>query len=117
MASSTGNGTDGEDVFVGPLVPHDTHTLDGQKNREGLPELPVQSGGPDLVLEDGIGLTKDRQAPFRNGADDADGESRSRKGLAPDHLLRDAQLLSQQTHLVLEKVLQGLYELQVHLFR
>jgi hypothetical protein len=53
------DGPDGHDVVVGPLVPHDAHRADGQEDREGLPELVVETGLEDLLLHDGIRVAHD----------------------------------------------------------
>ena len=45
-----------DDVVVGALVAHDTHGLDRQQHREGLPDLVVEAGGLDLLFDDDVGL-------------------------------------------------------------
>ena len=47
-------------------------------------------------------------------ADDADGQARARERLPPDHVLRQAQLLTHHPHLVLEEHAQRLHQLEVH---
>ena len=107
---------DDDNVFVGPLVPHDPDALDRQQDCEGLPELPVVIPRPDLLHQDRIRIAEDDQPLFGHRADDPHRKSRSRKGLSPDHVIGHPELLSEEPDLVLEEVLQRLDELQFHLF-
>src|SRR5207302_1195445 len=68
----------------------------------------------DLVLENRIGLAERLQALERGlAADDPDGETRAREGLAPNQPLRHAQLGADGAYLVLEQRPQRLDQLEL----
>ena len=58
-AVAAGDGPQGDDVGVGPLVAHDAHGLDRQQHGEGLPDLVVQVRAAHFLDEDGVGLAQD----------------------------------------------------------
>src|SRR5947209_17034430 len=57
------HGPDHDHVAVGARVALDSDRADIGEHAERLPELAVEPGAPDLVLEDGVGLAQDLQ-PF-----------------------------------------------------
>src|SRR3954471_7057865 len=79
---------DDDDVAVGALVALHADGADVGQDAEGLPQVAVQPGLADLVLEDVIAFAQEVQTLLRRlPADDADGEARAREGLAPDQAL------------------------------
>src|SRR5436853_588156 len=86
-----------------PRPPPHTHGTDGRQHCEGLPQVAIETGAADLVLQDGIGGAQDREPFGGDGADDANRESGAREGLSPHHPLRHAELLADTPHLVLEQ--------------
>lgn len=112
-----GDGADDDRVGVGALVPLDADAADARQDAERLPQLTVEPGAADLLLEDEVGFPQDLQALLGDFTDDADGEPRSRERLAPDHVVRQAQLRGHVADLVLEDVPQRLDQVEVHVLR
>src|SRR5690242_1808964 len=74
------------------------------QDAERLPELAVQAGLADLVLEDRVGVAQRVQALLgRLAADDADGQAGAGERLAPDEALGQAELGADRPDLVLEQ--------------
>ena len=87
--------------------------MSGQ-HAEGLPQLPVQPGLADLVLEDRVGLAQDLEPLARRlAADDPDRQARPRERLAPDEPLGQAELGADRPDLVLEQRAQRLDQLEL----
>src|SRR5204862_5540228 len=99
------------------LVALHAHRADRRQDRERLPQLAVEPGAPDLLLEDRVGLAQDLEPLTRDLADDPDRQARPRERLAPDHPLGKAELLADAPYLVLEQQPERLDELHLHLFR
>src|SRR4051794_2643391 len=103
-------------MCVGALVALDPDRPDDRQHAEGLPELAVEAGGADLLLEDRVGLADDLEALAGDlPADDADREARPRERLAPDETVRQAELRRDSPDLVLEEHPQWLDQLHLHL--
>src|SRR4029079_7205687 len=82
------------------------------------PEVAVEAGGANLLLEDGVGLAEDLEALLVDlAADDADREAGPREGLAPDHPVGEAELGGDGADLVLEQHPQRLDEVEVEIVR
>src|SRR5881396_617606 len=113
-AVGRGDGADGDHVLVGALVAHDADRLDRQEDGERLPEVAVEAGRADLLLDDRVRPAQDREPLGIDGADDAHGEPGARERLAGDDLLGDAQHAPQVAHLVLEQLAQRLEQLEAH---
>src|SRR5271157_735442 len=113
----TGYRPDGQNVFIGPLISHNSHALDRQKNGKRLPQLAVEISRADLIHENYVGFAQDGQTFFRDLPDDADSQTRTWEGLTPDLLIGHAELLAQQPDFVLEEVFEGLHQGKTHLFR
>src|SRR5437016_3012121 len=88
-----------------------------RQDAERLPQLAVEPGTADLVLQDRVGLAQGLEPLHRDVADDPDREARPRERLAPDHALRHPELLADAPHLVLEEQPQRLDELHLHVGR
>src|SRR5437763_2916219 len=79
-------------VGVRAVVAHHADGLDGGQHREALPDLSVETGPPDLLDDDGVGVLQDLDSFARDRADDAHRETRTRERLAPDELLGKTEL-------------------------
>src|SRR6202035_4399547 len=80
------------------------------------PQLAVQPGLADLVLEDRVGLAQRVQTLARRlAAYDSDRPSPAREGLAPDEALGETELGAHGAHLVLEQRAQRLDELELEI--
>ena len=55
-----GDGTDGDDIFVGSLIAHNAYAFQGQKYGKCLPELAIQIAYLDFFLENGISFAQHR---------------------------------------------------------
>ena len=94
--------------------PWTPHRADDRQDAEGLPEVAIQAGGADLLLEDGVGLAEDLETLLVHlAADDADRQAGAREGLAPDHPVGEAELGGDRPDLVLEQHPQRLDEVEV----
>ncbi|MFM8762517.1 MAG: hypothetical protein ACKOFC_04540, partial [Solirubrobacterales bacterium] len=68
------------------------------------PQLAVEAGAADLVLEDRVCVTQQVEALLgRLTADDPDGQARPRERLSPHEPFGEAQLHADRAHLVLEQ--------------
>src|SRR5262245_21056304 len=47
------------DMVIGPLIAHDPYSSDRQQHGKRLPNLPVQTGGANLLVENGFGRSQD----------------------------------------------------------
>ena len=112
-----GHRADGDHVGVGPAVAHHADRADRRQDREGLPQGPIQPGALDLVDHDPVRLAQRLEPLGGHLADDPDREARARERLALDHRLRQAQLLADLAHLVLEQVAQRLDQLEAQVRR
>src|SRR6266478_7209630 len=113
-AVARGDGADGDHVLIGALVAHDADRLDRQEDGERLPEVAVEVGRADLLLDDGIRRAQDPEPLGIDRTDDAHREPGPRERLAGDDLLGDAQHAPQVAHLVLEQLAQRLEQLETH---
>src|SRR5262245_26570123 len=43
-------------------IPHDSHRPDGQQHGERLPQLALEAGGADLVLDDRVGIAQEGES-------------------------------------------------------
>ena len=111
------HGADRDDVLVRALVAHHADRLHRQEHGEGLPELFVELGAPDLLLHDRVGGPHDRHPVGVDGADHAHGEPGTRKRMTADDLLRHAQQAAEAPHLVLEELAERLEKLESHPLR
>src|SRR6266516_953880 len=102
-------------VAVRALVALDADRADRRQHRERLPQLAVEPRAADLLLEDRVGLAQDLEPLARHLADDPDRQPWPRERLPPDHPFREAELLADAPHLVLEEQSQRLDELHLHL--
>ena len=95
-AVDRGDGAQRADEFVGAAVAHDADGLHRQQHGEGLPDGVVEAGLADLVEIDRVGLAQDFELFAGDAAGAADGEARSREGMAADEMLRQAELLAER---------------------
>src|SRR3954471_13384408 len=113
-----GHRADDDDRAVGALVALDADRADVGQDAERLPELAVQAGLADLVLEHEVRVTQQVEALLRGLApDDADREPGTRERLAPDQALGQAELCADGADLVLEERAQRLDELELQVVR
>ncbi len=78
------DGPEGDDVLVGPAVPHHADGLDRQEHGEGLADLPFQPGGPELFEEDRVGLAEDVEPLAGHLAQAAHRQAGAGERVAPD---------------------------------
>ena len=99
---------------VRALVALHADRADVGQHAERLPQLAVQAGLADLLLEDRVGLAQDLQPLARRlAADDPDRQPGSGERLAPDEPLGQAELGADRADLVLEQRPQRLHELEL----
>ena len=109
-----GDRADDDDVAVGALVALHADRADVGQHAEGLPQLAVQAGVADLVLQDVVGVAQEVEALLGGlAADDADRQAGPRERLAPDEALGQAELGADRADLVLEQRAQRLDELEL----
>src|SRR5829696_8450420 len=109
-----GDGADHDRIGVGAAVTLNAHRAHHRQHAEGLPELAIEAGGADLLLEDRVGGAEDVEAlPVHLAADDADRQAGAREGLAPDEALGQAELGADRADLVLEEQPQRLDQLEL----
>ena len=109
-----GDGADHDDVPVGALVALNADGADVGEHAERLPELAVEAGLADLILEDVVGLAQHVQALLRRFASHhADRETGPREGLAPDEAFGQSELGADRADLVLEERAQRLDQLEL----
>ena len=75
----------------------------GEQNHGALPDVAVEAGAGEFFAGDGVGLAQQVEAFLGDFADDADAQTRAGEGLAPDDLVRQAELGADGAHLVLEQ--------------
>ena len=95
------------DCIEGTEVTHDTDAADIGQAGEILPDTAVKAGFRDFLTEDGIRFTDDGELFFRDFAEDADGKTRPREGLAPYKVARDAEFLTDGTDFIFKEGAQG----------
>ena len=122
-------------ILVGPFVAHDAHALDRQQDDPGLPDGVVQvrrhdprvgSGreahagavvGPQAADKDVVGLAQHAEFFFRDVADDADRQGRTRERMAANQFFLDAEGAADPADLIFEEHPQRLDDFEVHLLR
>src|SRR5699024_7917568 len=107
----TADGTQHDRVTIGTaltLYPHRTHI--GQQHHRALPDVSIQSGAGEFLPSDGIGLTQDLQTFTGHVTDDSNPQTGAGERLAPHHLGRQAEFLTDFTDLVLEQFPQRLHQ-------
>ena len=109
-----GHGPQRAHVLVGALVAHDAHGHDRQQHGEALGGGAVPAAGPELLDEDGVGVLQDLHPLRADAAGNAHRQAGAGEGVAPDHVLGQAQGQAHPPHLVLEQLAQGLHQLQLH---
>ena len=108
---------DGQDLVVGPSIPHHAHALHRQKDGESLRHLPHQPGPVELLQHDRVGLAERVEAGAGDVTQATDGESRAGERVPPDELLREPQLQAEPAGLVFEQIPQWFDELELEVFR
>ena len=109
-----GHRADDDDRAVGALVALHADRADVGQDAERLPQLAVQAGLADLVLQDVVGVAQEVQALLgRLAADDADRQAGAGERLAPDEALGQAELGADGADLVLEERAQRLDEVEL----
>lgn len=103
-----GDAAQRQGVIIGPAVAHDAHGAGVGEHRKILADILVLSRPGNLGTEDEVGLPQGIGLLLGHLADDPDGQSRAREGLAHDQILRQSQLTAQLPHLVLEEQVQRL---------
>ena len=73
--------------------------------------------GVQLLAHDGVGILQDVQLLRVHIADDADGQARPREGLAVHNVVGQTERRAQRAHLVLEEMIQGLNQVEMHALR
>ena len=101
-------------VVVGALIAKDADRLDRQKHGKRLPDLPIVARFHHLVLQHGVGIAENFELVRGDVAHHPHPEAGAGKGLAPDHLLGQAQRGAHLADLVLEELAQRLDELELH---
>ena len=113
-----GDRAESQSVVIGPAVTHNAHGTHVGEHREILVHGALQMGLSDLVPENEVCQAQSVQFVLRHLADDPDGKARARERLAHDQILRQAQLPTKLTDLVLEEHPQGFDDLlEVHIVR
>lgn len=108
------DGTEGDDLVVDTLVTHDTDGADREEGSEGLGDLAVETGGLNLLDEDVVGLAGNVDLFWGYLTEDTDGNSWSWEGVAPDEILWNAEVGTEDADLILEELTERLNELEVH---
>ena len=85
------------------MVAHNADGLNAGQDREELGHFLFIPGAGGLVAQDGVRLLQDGDAPGRDFPDHTNAQARSRKGLAPDKVCREAKLLADLSHLILKQ--------------
>ena len=95
------------------LHTHGVHV--GEQHDRALPDVAVQTGLRQFLTGDRVGVAQNVESFLRDIADDADAEARARERLAPDDLVRQAELGAERAHLILEQRAQRFdqFELEV----
>ena len=107
-----GHRADRQHLLVGPLVAHHPDRPHRQQHAQRLGDLVVQPGPPNLLDDDGVGLLQGRDPLAVHRAEDPHRQARARERVAPDELVRQAELLAEPPDLVLEQVAQRLHQLE-----
>ena len=116
-AVAGGDGPQGADSGIGPLVAHDADGENRQQDGEGLPDLVVQPGGADFFKEDVVGLTKDVQLFFGDVAQAADGEAGAGERVTADDVFRQAEQTAEGADFIFKQVAERLEQVHVHVLR
>src|ERR1044072_5249921 len=93
-AVNAGDRTNRNDAFVRTLVAHHAHGRKWQEHRKRLPHRVVQLRETQLLIAHPIGSFRQPNLVFRNFADDAHREPRTRKWMTSEYLFRYAEFSS-----------------------
>src|SRR6185503_3335978 len=108
------DGAQRDDVLVRSIVAHHADAANRQQHGERLPDAVVQARLTNLLEVDRVRLSQHVQRLARYGTEHTNADSRSRKWVAANHLLRQSKLAAYVPHLVLEQLTQRLDELELH---
>ena len=100
-----------------PVTLHAYRAHVGQQHDRALPDLPVQPRRRQFLARDRVRLAQDGQPLRGDLADDADAQAGARERLPPDDLRRQAELLADSPHLVLEQRAQRLDQDELEVVR
>ena len=89
------DGAQRDDLLVRPLVAHHAYSLDREEDREGLGDLVVEVGLPNLFDVDAVGVLQDLDLLAVDGAEDADREPGAREGVPLDEVRGDGEEASE----------------------
>lgn len=106
------DGAKNDDVSVNPSISLNTHSPVGVKTSVGLSHLIVDACFPDHGDEDVIGLPDDGNTLWRDLADDSDGDAGARERVTHVEVFWNPELFTKGAHFVLEKLPQGLDQLE-----
>ena len=103
----------GDDLIVAATVALDSYRPDGKQYREGLPDLLIEARGTRFprCRCDRHGA-ESRGSRRRDLAHHPDGESGPRERMPAHHFIRQSQLPTHLTHLVLEQLAQWFNQLE-----
>lgn len=87
-------------LVVGSLVTLHTHSAHREERSVGLGDLVVQASLSDLRDEDLVGFLNNLNLASGDFTQNADGQTRSREGMASHQMLRDLQQSAKCSHFV-----------------
>lgn len=85
------DGAECDGPFVGAFIAFDTDGFDGDEGGVGLPDFVVPAVFFEFADEDGVAFADDVEAVFGDDAWAADGEARTREGVAHEDVAVDAE--------------------------
>ena len=98
-------------IVVGTEVTHDADGADVRERCEVLVDLTIETGLRDLLAVDGIGILYDAHLLWGYFTDDTYAETRARERLTVYEILRQSELETDTTNLILEEEAQRLDDL------
>ena len=86
-------------VLISSSVAHDTDSLDGSEDHEGLADLGVLTRLEEFLNENVVSLTEDITLLLGDLTEDTNGETGTREGMAPDEVGGETELKTKSTDL------------------
>ena len=100
----------GQGVVIGSEVAHDADGAVVGEDGKVLIDVALHAGIGDFFAEDGIGIAEDVQFFFGDFTHDADGQTRTREGLAPYEVFGKAKFSPEFANFVFKEVAKGFDE-------
>ena len=111
------DGAECNGTFIGALVTHDTHALDGEQDCSGLPYFVIEVPVAEAADENVVGVLKDAYFLGGDVTEDSNGKAGSGEGMTLDDMIGLTKIAAAAAHFFFEQPPQRLAKFEVHFFR